>query len=319
MSLLEVKNLSVRIYTNGSYVEPISNASFSLNSHQALGIVGESGCGKTMLALSIMRLLPRPGGKIVGGEILWNDNDLVKLPEKEMRKVRGKDISLVFQEPMTAMNPIMKIGKQIGETISAHERISKQKIESRVHELLGHVGITDAKERSNSYPHQLSGGMRQRAMIAEALACEPKLLLADEPTTALDVTIQAQILDLLASLRKEHGMSLMLVTHDFGVVSEMTENVIVMYAGEFVEEGSTQDVFLNPLHPYTQGLLKSLPNKKGEKLYTIPGRVPELSNLPKGCRFADRCCKVKKECREEKIEYKENGEGRLVRCLFPGE
>ncbi len=326
MTLLSVHNLTTYFFTDAGTIKAVDDVSFSIERGETLGLVGESGCGKSVMSLSLLRLVPDPPGKIVSGEVNFQLTssggpvDLLKLTEPQMRKVRGKRLAMVFQEPMTSLNPVYTIGDQIGEAVALHEGGSKAAVKSRVVEMLRLVGIPEPARRAKDYPHQLSGGMRQRAMIAMALSCKPDVLIADEPTTALDVTIQAQILELMRKLQSELGMALILVTHDLGVVAEMADRVIVMYAGKFVEEGSVDEIFLSPLHPYTQGLLKAIPPltkiEAGERFNTIPGLVPDLSNLPKGCAFADRCPKVQRRCREEEVPADPCGIGRLVRCFY---
>ncbi|MDR9770499.1 ABC transporter ATP-binding protein [Acetomicrobium sp.] len=281
-------------------------------------MVGESGCGKSVTGLSIMGLIPSPVGKIVEGEILFEGNDLAKLNYKEMADLRGKDISMIFQEPMTSLNPVLTIGRQVGEPLRIHSSLSPEEINERVLSILDLVGIPEPHSRLKSYPHQLSGGMRQRVMIAMALICRPKLLIADEPTTALDVTIQAQILDLMLELMKKINTSIILITHDLGVVAEVCDEVNVMYAGKIVEKGDVFSIFDNPSHPYTWGLLRSIPRieKKGKakKLYTIKGMVPNLIDPPPGCRFADRCDKARGICCEEEPPFTTIEEGHFVKC-----
>jgi len=323
VTLLKVHNLTTQFFTDDGVVKAVDGVSFSLESGDTLGIVGESGSGKSVTALSIMRLVQTPPGRIVDGSVLFNDStDLLKLRRKEMRSIRGKRIAMIFQEPMTSLNPVYTIGNQIAEAIQLHEGGSSSQVRDHTIEMIHTVGIPEPERRYGEYPHQLSGGMRQRAMIAMALSCKPDILLADEPTTALDVTIQAQILDLIAGLQKKFGMAMILVTHDFGVIAEVTERVIVMYAGQFVEEGATRDIFANPQHPYTQGLLRSIPPLKkmpeGEKLATIKGVVPHLARLPEGCNFQDRCPKVQQKCREQEVPYDERVGGGKKRCFYPG-
>ncbi|MFH1831074.1 MAG: ABC transporter ATP-binding protein [Pseudomonadota bacterium] len=326
MTLLSVHNLKTHFFTDAGIIKAVDDVSFSIERGQTLGLVGESGCGKSVMSLSLMRLVLDPPGKIVSGQINFQLTttggpvDLLKLSEPQMRKVRGKRLAMVFQEPMTSLNPVYTIGDQIGEAVALHEGGSKSQVRSRVTEMLKLVGIPEPARCAKNYPHQLSGGMRQRAMIAMALSCKPDVLIADEPTTALDVTIQAQILDLIRRLQSELGMALILVTHDLGVVAEMAGSVIVMYAGKFVEEGSCEEIYSNPMHPYTQGLLRAIPPlakiEPGKRFNTIPGLVPDLSDLPKGCAFADRCPKVQSRCREEEVPEDPCGVGRLVRCFY---
>ena len=288
--LLEVKNLKTYFYTEDGTVRAVDGVNFDVYPGEVVGLVGESGCGKSVTSLSIMRLISKPG-KVEDGEILLDGADLLKLSEKEMTKVRGNRISMIFQQPQTALNPVFKVGDQIAEVLSIHQNFGKEAGYKRAIEMLQLVGIPDAERRVEAYPHELSGGMAQRVMIAMALACLPELLIADEPTTALDVTIQAQILDLIRELRKNMGTSVILITHDLGVVAEMCERVAVMYAGEIVEQAEVQTLFDQPLHPYTRGLIGSIPilGEIKDRLEVIPGSVPNLVNLPPGCRFAPRC------------------------------
>ena len=325
MLLLEVKNLQTQFHTDDGVVRAVDGVSFSLEPGRTLAIVGESGCGKTVTALSILRLIPEPPGKIVGGEVNFKlaDSagpvDLLKLSAPQMRGVRGNKIAMIFQEPMTSLDPVYRVGDQIGEAIELHEGGSRSAVRARTIEMLRLVGIPAPEERVDDYPHQLSGGMRQRVMIAIALSCRPSLLISDEPTTALDVTVQAQILDLISKLQSELGMAQILVTHDLGVVAEMADEVAVMYAGKVVEMGTADQIFDEPKHPYTQGLLRALPPLKrqpeGARLEAIPGTVPSLANLPRGCAFADRCPRVTDQCRVEAIGDDPCGVGRLVRCI----
>ena len=288
--LLEVKNLKTYFYTEDGVVKAVDGVDFFVYPGEVMGLVGESGCGKSVTSLSIMRLISPPG-KIVSGEILFEGKDLVRASEDEMIKVRGNRVSMIFQQPQTALNPVFKVGDQIAEVLSIHQNMSREKGHARAVELLKMVGIPDPERRSQSFPHELSGGQAQRVMIAMALACVPDLLIADEPTTALDVTIQAQILDLMRNLRQNIGTAIILITHDLGVVAEMAERVAVMYAGYIVEQADVQPLFEKPLHPYTQGLIGSIPvlGKLKDRLEVIPGSVPNLVNLPVGCRFAPRC------------------------------
>ena len=286
--------------TESGVIHAVENVSFQLKKSQTLGIVGESGCGKSVTSLSIMRLLPKPFGYVVSGEVLLEGKDLLKLPAGEMRHVRGNRISMIFQEPMTALNPVHRVGKQIGEALMLHQPEMEQKdVLSQSVELLRKVGIPAPEQRIQEYPHQLSGGMRQRVMIAIALACKPDILIADEPTTALDVTIQAQILDLMLTLQQETGMAIILITHDLGVIAETCDEVVVMYAGKVAEKASVFDLFQSPKHPYTRGLLASIPSLSSlskEELPTIAGTVPELNALPSGCRFQNRCLYQETRC-----------------------
>lgn len=326
--LLQVENLRTHFFTDAGVVKAVDGVSFSLGRGETLGVVGESGSGKTMMALSLLRLVPDPPGKIVAGRILYQLTqtggpvDLLMLSSRQMRDVRGKRLAMIFQEPMTSLNPVFTIGSQIGEAIELHVGGTKREIRERTMDILKLVGMPAAERRIDDYPHQLSGGMRQRAMIAIALSCKPDVLIADEPTTALDVTIQAQILELIEDLQKRLGMAMILVTHDFGVIAEASKRVIVMYAGRFLEEGPTEDIFSNPLHPYTQGLLRAIPPLEKHPhrghLPTISGTVPSLLNLPRGCTFQDRCPKVEPRCRIEEPALEDKGGGRCVRCYYPG-
>ncbi|NSW91420.1 MAG: ABC transporter ATP-binding protein [Firmicutes bacterium] len=296
--LVEFKNLHTYFFTDAGIVKAVNDVSFIVNRGETICIVGESGCGKTVTALSLMRLVQFPG-KIVKGEILYNGIDLLKLTPAEMQKINGSKITMIFQEPMTSLNPVFTVGDQISETIILHEKLSKSAAKEKTIEMIKVVGIPRAESIYKSYPHELSGGMRQRIMIAMALACNPELLIADEPTTALDVTIQAQILDLLKKVKEEFGMSIMLITHDLGVVAEMADYVVVMYAGKVVEEGPVLEIFKNPKHPYTIGLLNSKPvlDIAQKRLYSIPGNVPNPIELPDMCYFSDRCEKCMEICK----------------------
>ncbi|UTV28796.1 ABC transporter ATP-binding protein [Photobacterium atrarenae] len=299
--LLSVENLTVEFKTDKGTVRAINGVNFKVMPGETVAIVGESGCGKSVSSLSIMGLVPSPPGKIVDGSIKFKDRELIGLGEKEYRKIRGNEISMIFQEPMTALNPVLKISTQMIDVIRLHNDVSKAEARNRAIEMLDKVGIPSPEKRINQYPHELSGGMRQRVMIAMALSCGPELLLADEPTTALDVTIQAQVMDEMVRLQKELGMAVILVTHDLGVVAESCQRVVVMYCGQIIEEGPVEEIFANPKHPYTKGLLESIPvvrDKKIPRLPTIKGVVPDLLHLPEGCRFADRCDKVQSECRQ---------------------
>ncbi|MET3576296.1 ABC transporter ATP-binding protein [Bhargavaea ullalensis] len=289
--VLSVNELRTSFFTDGGVVPAVDGISFDLHEGEVLGIVGESGCGKSVTSLSIMGLVPSPPGKITGGEILYGDRDLTKLKESQMRKVRGNDIAMIFQEPMTSLNPLFTIGNQMTEALLIHTKLGKRKARERAEEMLRLVGLPRVTEIMDEYPHQLSGGMRQRVMIAMALVCEPNVLIADEPTTALDVTIQAQILKLMKELNERLNTAVLLITHDLGVVAETCERVIVMYAGQVVEEGPVEQIFGHPQHPYTEGLLKSVPDMrfKQERLEPIPGNVPRPGSIRHGCRFAARC------------------------------
>jgi oligopeptide/dipeptide ABC transporter ATP-binding protein len=319
--LLRVVGLQTSLFNERVAVRVVNGVSFNLEADQTLAIVGESGCGKSMTALSILRLLPRPAGRITAGRVELDGRDLVTLSEAEMRAVRGDRISMIFQEPMTALNPVHTVGMQIVEALRAHRSIDRAAARKRAIELLDHVGISEPHRRVDEYPHRLSGGMRQRAMIAIALACEPRVLLADEPTTALDVTIQAQVLDLLARLRREHRMGVVLITHDLGVVAEIADRVIVMYAGYKVEETDTAALFRRPLHPYTQGLMQATPRpvkargRTRARLREIAGTVPSLAGLPPGCPFAPRCDRVQPECRVSMPPLRRLADGHEVACF----
>jgi oligopeptide/dipeptide ABC transporter ATP-binding protein len=317
--ILEVKELRTHFETRYGTVKAVDGVSVSVNRGETLGIVGESGCGKTVLALSIMRLIPIPPGRIVSGSINFNGTDLLRLDNDEMRKLRGREISMIFQEPMNSLNPVLRIGDQITEVIRLHQGLSKKDALDKALEMLQLVGMPSAGERLKNYPHQMSGGMRQRVMIAMALSCNPRLMLADEPTTALDVTIQAQILDLMTGLKEEVGTSVILITHDLGVIAEAAQNAAVMYTGKIVEACSVGDLFSNPLHPYTEGLMKSTPNLEEisdtqERLNVIEGVVPNLYNLPPGCSFQERCPYTMAICREKEPQLKEMSPGHYVRC-----
>ena len=325
--VLDVKGLKTVFKTEDGLITAVDDVSFSVSAGRTLGIVGESGCGKSVTSLSIMRLIPNPPGKIESGEIYYKGKNLLNLDSGEMRKIRGNEISMIFQEPMTSLNPVFTIGNQICEAIELHQKLSKSEALDKAVEMLRLVGIPSPEKRVHDYPHQLSGGMRQRVMIAMALSCNPQVLIADEPTTALDVTIQAQILDLLKELQNKVGMAILLITHDLGVVAEVCDEVIVMYAGKVVEQGSVKEIFTNPKHPYTKGLLNSIPTLskdptgkvKKNRLETIPGIVPNLLHLPKGCRFQERCTYMQDACRTSepelrKINSKDNVEHQ-IRCI----
>jgi len=319
--LIQVKNLRTSFFTPEGEVRAVDGVSFDIGEGKTLGLVGESGCGKSVTALSIMRLVPSPPGKIVGGEILYRGEDLLKLNGAAMRKIRGNEISMIFQEPMTSLNPVFTIGNQIGEAIHLHQGLGKRETREKTIEMLRLVKMADPESRVDDYPHQLSGGMRQRVMIAMALSCNPSLLIADEPTTALDVTIQAQILELIKELQEKLGMSLLLITHDLGVVAEQADEVAIMYAGKLVERAQAKAIFNRPLHPYTVGLLNSLPGARGKKkrrLEAIPGVVPSLLELPSGCHFRDRCPKAAGICAEAEPELVEKEKDHWAACYFPG-
>jgi len=316
-SLLQVHDLRTHIFTREGVVRAVDGVSFQVEKGKVLGIVGESGCGKSMTALSLMRLIPSPPAKIVSGEILFNGQDLTKLKEPEMRKLRGDRIAMVFQEPMTSLNPVFTIGNQIAEILKIHRGMNRTESWKRAGELLDRVGIPDPERRLREYPHQLSGGMRQRVMIAMAIACEPALIIADEPTTALDVTVQAQILRLLQNLSSTFGTALILISHDLGIIAETAHTVAIMYAGRIVEYAPTEKLFAHPQHPYTLGLLKSVPQFHGEKksrLDAIPGMVPKLSELPKGCTFHPRCPFVIDKCLQQEPELEDKGAEHFARC-----
>lgn len=319
--LLEVTDLVTEFKTENGVIRAIDGVSFSIPKGKTLGIVGESGCGKSVTALSIMQLIPSPPGTISGGSIKYRGKDLLKLSAKEMREIRGNEISMIFQEPMTALNPVYTVGNQVVEAIRLHQGKSKSEAYDIAGEMFRLVGIPSPKARLSNYPHQMSGGMRQRVMIAMALACKPDLLIADEPTTALDVTIQAQILDLLKELQQEIGMSIMLITHDLGVVAETCDEVAVMYAGRVVEHTSAEEIFSNPRHPYTAGLLRSVPGASGDggRLQEIPGMVPSLFELPVGCKFQDRCDRKEDDCVSGEPPLVALHQNHLARCHHPVE
>lgn len=320
-NLVEFKGVKTYFYTEDGVVKAVDDVSFNIRPGETIGIVGESGCGKSVTAMSLMRLIPNPPGKIVGGEILFKDKNILKLNDEEMRKIRGNEISVIFQEPMTSLNPVFTIGEQIGEVVELHQNMDKVQAEKKAIEMLKLVGIPRAEQIVKSYPHELSGGMRQRAMIAMALACNPELLIADEPTTALDVTIQAQILDLMRNIKEKINTSIMLITHDLGVIAEMADYVVVMYCGKVIEEAPVKELFAHPMHPYTVGLLNSKPaiNKDMERLYSIPGQVPNPMGLPEDCHFCPRCERVMNKCRETQPHLIEVAENHKVACwLYEG-
>ncbi|QGU94186.1 ATP-binding cassette domain-containing protein [Clostridium bovifaecis] len=318
--LLEVKNLKTQFKTKNGVVNAVNGVSFQVNEGEVVAVVGESGSGKSVTSLSIMRLIPNPPGEIVEGELVFEGEDLLKKNKREMQDIRGNKISMIFQEPMTSLNPVFTIEKQLCETLMRHKNLNKKEAVKEAVKMLELVGIPSPGKRVKDYPHQMSGGMRQRIMIAMALACNPKLLIADEPTTALDVTIQAQILDLMLNLKNKFGTSILLITHDLGVVAETADKVVVMYCGQVVEKGSVKDIFEKPLHPYTEGLLMSIPkiDDEKEKLFVIEGVVPNPLNLPKGCAFSTRCTKCMDRCKEEGPDLVEVGE-RKVRCFLYSE
>jgi len=324
MALLEVDNLRTHFFTREGVVRAVDGVSFAVDKGKTLGVVGESGCGKSVTALSIMRLLPQPPARIVGGEVRFEGLDLVQLPENSFEDVRGNEIAMIFQDPMTSLNPTLRIGTQIAETMEAHLGYGRDQARKRAIELLEEVHIPNAKERLNDYPHRFSGGMRQRVMIAIAISCNPKLLIADEPTTALDVTVQAGVLDLLEELQEEHEMAMIVITHDMGVVAEVADDIVVMYAGQIVEQASALELFDHPEHPYTEALLGALPQIEGAgiregRLTAIPGRPPDLADPPPACRFAPRCPFADRgdSCAKEMPELREVRPGHLVRSAHP--
>ncbi len=320
LHILSIQELKTYFYSHQGVARAVDGVSFDLNQGEVLGVVGESGCGKSVTAQSIMQLVPDPPGKIVGGKILFHGKNLLDLPPKEFRKIRGSGIAMIFQEPMTSLNPVFTIGDQISEMFRIHKGFGKKQALSSAVEMLGRVQIPSPSKRVNEFPHQLSGGMRQRVMIAMALSCDPEILIADEPTTALDVTVQAQILDLMQTLKQEYNTAIQLITHDLGVIAEMTDRVVVMYAGQVVEEALTLDLFKNTLHPYTRCLLQSIPvlgkrtlNDRRE-LTEIKGMIPSLTDLPKGCRFNNRCPDTMDICRKQAPKLMGDGSGHKVRC-----
>jgi peptide/nickel transport system ATP-binding protein len=319
--LLEVRNLQTQFPTRAGLVRAVDGVSFYIEGGELLGLVGESGCGKSITALSIMRLITPPG-RIVGGEIIFDGKNLLGLTDQEMRQIRGDDIAMIFQDPMTSLNPVFRVGEQIAEALRLHRRLSRKAARTAAIQTMQEVAIPDPARRVDDYPHQMSGGMRQRVMIAMALACNPKLLIADEPTTALDVTIQAQILELLNELRKTRELAVLLITHDLGVVAEVADRVAVMYTGRIVEESAVDELFARPRHPYTEGLLRSVPKltaehvAKAERLETIEGVVPSPTNLPPGCHFAPRCPYRLPRCTEKEIPLYELESGVKVRCVL---
>ncbi len=319
-SILKVKNLRTYFNTDKGIVKAVDGVEFSIGREETLAVVGESGCGKSVMALSLMRLIPQPPGKIASGEILYKGDNILSFSDAKMRKMRGNDISMIFQEPMTSLNPVFRIGEQIAESLRIHQEMSRQDASDRAVEMLDIVGIPSARQRAKEYPYQMSGGMRQRVMIAIAFACNPNILIADEPTTALDVTIQAQILNLMREMKERNEASILLITHDLGVVAENTQRVIVMYAGKIVETAAVKELFKNPLHPYTRGLLESVPRKweagKQNRIFTtIKGRVPSLIDLPPGCSFYNRCLECSDNCTREEVELLEVNENHWVRCV----
>jgi len=317
--LLRIEGLKTYFHMGFAVAKAVDNLYLTVRQGHILGVVGESGCGKTVTALSIMRLIKDPPGKIEAGEVVFEKLDLLKIPMSDMRRIRGNKISMIFQEPMTSLNPVFKVGEQISESFRLHQGLSKRGALNQSIEILKMVGIPAPEKRVNDYPHQLSGGMRQRVMIAMAISCKPRLMIADEPTTALDVTIQAQILDIMLKLKEEIGTSIVLITHNLGVIAEMAQSVAVMYAGKIMEYADVLELFNNPLHPYTFGLLRSIPRpdlieQRGKPLDTIPGVVPSLMNLPKGCKFADRCSRASYRCSMEEPPILEVMPGHQCRC-----
>jgi peptide/nickel transport system ATP-binding protein len=319
--LLEIRGLKTHFATDDGWVRAVDGVSIAVDRGETVSVVGESGCGKTVTAMTVLKLIAMPPGRIVEGQILWQGRDLVPLSSEEMRAIRAREIAIVFQEPMTSLNPVYTVGEQIAEVVREHEKVSKRAALDRAVEMLKLVHIPNADRRVNDYPHQFSGGMRQRVMIAMALSCNPKLLIADEPTTALDVTIQAQILDLLAEMKARLGMAVMLITHAMGVVAETAQRVVVMYAGKVVEEAPVGELFARPRHPYTQGLIRSIPRidtaaEKKTRLEAIPGTVPSLLHPPPGCRFAARCRYAMPKCIEAEPELREVAPGHKVACVL---
>jgi oligopeptide/dipeptide ABC transporter ATP-binding protein len=313
--LLTVNNLRVDFQTESGLVKAVDGVSFELEAGEILGLVGESGCGKSVTALSLLRLIPTPPGRISSGEIIWHGRDLLQAPSAELVKLRGAELGMIFQEPLTSFNPVQKVGVQIGEILKIHTRLTEAEVHAKVIAGLQRVGFPEPKRQYEAYPHELSGGMRQRAMIAMALACRPQALIADEPTTALDVTIQAQILELLRELQAEDGMAVLLITHNLGIVAEIAQRVAVMYAGKIVETSPVRELFRRPLHPYTEGLLQSIPTPtRTGALYAIPGQVPDPFNLPPGCYFEPRCRRAQAICREQHPELRAAADGHAVAC-----
>lgn len=314
--IIDIKNLTIHYVTDNEVVKAVNDISISLEEGESLGLVGETGAGKTTTALGILGLVPNPPGKVISGEIIYKGEDLLKKSDAEMRKIRGHEISMIFQDPMTALNPVLTVGDQIMEVIRLHQKVSKAEALERAMEMMEMVGIEGG--RCNEYPHQFSGGMKQRIVIAIALACNPSLLIADEPTTALDVTIQAQVLDLIDNLKKKFNTSMLLITHDLGVVAEVCDKVAIVYAGSIVEYGTLEQIYNNPHHPYTKGLFGSIPDfsHKARRLNPIKGLMPDPSNLPAGCAFADRCPNATDACRKEKPDAIEIEPGHTVRCIM---
>jgi peptide/nickel transport system ATP-binding protein/oligopeptide transport system ATP-binding protein len=317
--LLRIENLKTQFFTDDGVIKAVDGVDLCIHPGETLAVVGESGCGKSVTALSVMRLIQSPPGRIVDGRILFGGTEMSRLNDEAMRHIRGNRISMIFQEPMTSLNPVFKTGNQVSEAICLHQKISKKQAMKKAVEMMAKVGIPDPAHRAQDYPHQLSGGMRQRVMIAMALACNPELMIADEPTTALDVTIQAQILDLMNALKNDFDTAIMLITHDLGVVAEMAQRVVVMYTGQVVEQASVEELFAVPKHPYTIGLMRSMPNlaqpvPEDRMLSTIPGVVPSLLDLPEGCNFAKRCLQVMERCKQMAPPLFELDGGRLSRC-----
>ena len=318
-NVLDIQNLRTYFDVHGYVAKAVDDISLSIGKGETLGLVGESGCGKSVTAHSIIQLIPQPPGRIVGGKIIFEGQNILEYSEAQMRKIRGCRISMIFQEPMTSLNPVFSVGDQVGEVIRLHQKLSRSGTRNRVIEMFQLVGIPDPEKRLSNYPHQMSGGMRQRVMIAMALSCNPRLMIADEPTTALDVTIQAQILDLMNTLKADSGTTILFITHDLGVIAEMAQFVVVMYAGKVVEYTDVKTIFSNPKHPYTAGLLESIPvlgrETEGGRLKTITGIVPSLLNLPEGCLFGDRCPDVFDQCHKVRPEMYQVGENHTVRCF----
>lgn len=316
-ALLEIRDLQTSFFTSDGEVRAVNGVTFSIEAGKTMGLVGESGCGKSVTALSVIQLLTKGTGRIVGGEVLYEGENLAAFSEERMRTIRGNDISMIFQEPMTSLNPVFSVGEQIAEAVRLHQKLSRKEARNRAIEMLRLVKIAEPEKRLNEYPHQMSGGMRQRVMIAMALSCNPKLLIADEPTTALDVTIQAQILELISELQEQLGMAVLMITHDLGVVAEQADEVAVMYAGKIVEHAAPEVIFADPKHPYTIGLMKSIPGMgtPGERLDTIPGVVPSPLNWPSGCRFRTRCKEADDTCAETPPALESIENGHSVACL----
>jgi len=316
-ALVQIKNLATQFFTESGVVKAVDGVSYDIQAGETVALVGESGCGKSVTALSLMRLIPNPPGKIVSGEVLFQGEDLLKMSEQDMRHIRGNRMAMIFQEPMTSLNPVLTIGRQITESLELHLKMGRQQARERAGELLYLVGIPDGMRRLDDYPHMFSGGMRQRVMIAMGLTCNPSLLIADEPTTALDVTIQAQILELIQRLSTELGLAVLMITHNLGVVARYAHRVNVMYAGKIIESGTAQDIYKNPKHPYTRGLLKSVPRldqPKREKLEPIEGMPPDLINLPSGCSFRARCTFAVERCATDSPGLSAVGEGHMAAC-----